>query len=89
MRYYKYGYQDLIRVLCFLAEVYTVLGRGEDALSDLGRAWGLVPNLKDSGSRQRLQLDCLRRKSKVFDFQGRYPEMREMAERALELSLSL
>ena len=89
MRYYKFGYQDLIRVLCFRAEVYTVLGRGEDALSDLGRAWGLAPNLKDYGSRQRLQLDCLRRKSKVFDFQGRYPEMREAGERALEVSLSL
>jgi len=89
MKYYKYGYQDLIRVLCFRAEVYTVLGRGDDALSDLGRAWGLAPNLKDSGSRQRLQLDCLRRKSKVFDFQARYPELREAAEQALEISLSL
>jgi len=76
----------LIGILCSRAEVYTLLGQGDKALADLERGLGLADRPKDGGLRRTLRLKCLFGKIRVFYLQGRFPEMREAAEAALEVS---
>jgi tetratricopeptide (TPR) repeat protein len=81
--------QGLVGILCSRAEVYFLLGRGQEALADADRAWGMADGVQDLTLRRQLQLECLRTKGKVYFLHGKYPELREAAEQALEVSLAL
>lgn len=76
----------LVGILCSRAEVNTLLGQGDKALADLERGLGLADRPKEVGLRRTLRLKCLFGKIRVFHLQGRFPEMREAAEGALEVS---
>lgn len=47
--------QCLVGVLCSRAEVFTLLGRGQEASADLDRAWEMIGTLKNSAQKKQQQ----------------------------------
>ncbi len=86
MRSVNFNPQGLVGILCSRAEVHIMMGHGSEALSDLDRAWGTAGEIKPLDLRRQLQLDCLRTRCGVYTLHGDYPELKETAQQALEIS---